>query len=109
MYPSRDHGTENGGGEMMALSKDGGPAFGAHASILADEWTPEGAERVVEIPLLDPGSIDVELTRSLLDRYSLGCSCSLGPGDIDYGGALAMESFAAVNEALIGAVARRGR
>src|SRR5215203_1227793 len=32
----------------------------------------------VEIPLLDPGSIVVEHTRSLLDRYSLGCSCSLG-------------------------------
>jgi D-psicose/D-tagatose/L-ribulose 3-epimerase len=74
---------------MMALSKDGGPAFGAHAFIWAGEWTPEGAERVisgaadagldfVEIPLLDPGSIDVEHTRSLLDRYGLGCSCSLG-------------------------------
>ena len=74
---------------MTALSKDGGPAFGAHAFIWAGEWTPEGAERVisgaadsgldfVEIPLLDPGSIDVEHTRSLLDRYGLGCSCSLG-------------------------------
>jgi D-psicose/D-tagatose/L-ribulose 3-epimerase len=74
---------------MMALSKDSGPAFGAHAFIWADEWTPEGAERVisgaagvgldfVEIPLLDPSSIDVEHTRSLLDRYGLGCSCSLG-------------------------------
>jgi hypothetical protein len=28
MYPSRGRGTENGG-EMMALSNDGGPAFGA--------------------------------------------------------------------------------
>jgi D-psicose/D-tagatose/L-ribulose 3-epimerase len=74
---------------MMELSKDGGPAFGAHAFIWAGEWTREGAERVisgaadagldfVEIPLLDPGSIDVEHTRSLLDRYGLGCSCSLG-------------------------------
>jgi D-psicose/D-tagatose/L-ribulose 3-epimerase len=74
---------------MMALSRDGGPAFGAHAFIWAGEWTREGAERVisgaadagldfVEIPLLDPGSIDVEHTRSLLDRYGLGCSCSLG-------------------------------
>jgi D-psicose/D-tagatose/L-ribulose 3-epimerase len=77
------------GGELMALSKDGGPAFGAHAFIWAGEWTREGAERVlsgaadagldfVEIPLLDPDSIDVEHTRSLLDRYGLGCSCSLG-------------------------------
>ncbi|CAA9447997.1 MAG: D-tagatose 3-epimerase [uncultured Rubrobacteraceae bacterium] len=74
---------------MTALSKDGGPAFGAHAFIWAGEWTREGAERVisgaaevgldfVEIPLLDPTSIDVEHTRSLLDRYGLGCSCSLG-------------------------------
>ena len=74
---------------MTALSKDGAPAFGAHAFIWAGEWTREGAERVisgaaeagldfVEIPLLDPGSIDVEHTRSLLDRYGLGCSCSLG-------------------------------
>ncbi len=73
----------------MALSKDGGPAFGAHAFIWSGEWTREGAERVlsgaadagldfVEIPLLDPGSIDVEHTCSLLDRYGLGCSCSLG-------------------------------
>ncbi|HET7271587.1 MAG TPA: sugar phosphate isomerase/epimerase family protein, partial [Rubrobacter sp.] len=49
----------------------------------------EGAERVisgaaeagldfVEIPLLDPGSMDVEHTRSLLDDYDLGCACSLG-------------------------------
>ncbi|MGH3108022.1 MAG: sugar phosphate isomerase/epimerase family protein, partial [Rubrobacter sp.] len=79
---------------MTALSKDGGPAFGAHAFIWAGEWTREGAERVisgaaqagldfVEIPLLDPGSIDVEHTRSLLDRYGLGCSCSLGlPPDV---------------------------
>src|SRR5215204_4573463 len=87
-YTSRGQGIENGG-EMMALSKDGGPAFGAHAFIWADEWTPEGAERVisgaagvgldfVEIRLLDPSSIDVEHTRSLLERYGLGCSCSLG-------------------------------
>jgi D-psicose/D-tagatose/L-ribulose 3-epimerase len=74
---------------MTALSRDGGPAFGAHAFIWAGEWTREGAERVisgaaevgvdfVEIPLLDPASIGIEHTRSLLDRYGLGCSCSLG-------------------------------
>jgi D-psicose/D-tagatose/L-ribulose 3-epimerase len=74
---------------MMALSGDSGPAFGAHAFIWAAEWTPEGAERVisgasgagldfVEIPLLDPGAMDVEHTRSLLDRHDLACSCSLG-------------------------------
>jgi D-psicose/D-tagatose/L-ribulose 3-epimerase len=73
----------------MTLSGDGGPAFGAHAFIWAADWTREGAERVisgaagagldfVEIPLLDPGLMDVEHTRSLLDDYDLGCSCSLG-------------------------------
>ena len=79
---------------MTTLSKDDGPAFGAHAFIWAGEWTRECAERVisgaaeagldfVEIPLLDPSSIDVEHTRSLLDRYGLGCSCSLGlPAEI---------------------------
>ena len=74
---------------ITALSRDGGPAFGAHAFIWAAEWSREGAERVisgasaagldfVEIPLLDPGSMDVEHTRSLLEHYGLGCSCSLG-------------------------------
>ena len=74
---------------MRSLSGNGGPAFGAHAFIWAGEWTREGAGRVisgaaeagldfVEIPLLDPGSMDVEHTRSLLDDHGLGCSCSLG-------------------------------
>jgi D-psicose/D-tagatose/L-ribulose 3-epimerase len=65
------------------------PQFGAHAFIWASEWTPEGAEKVirgaseaeldfVEIPLLHPESMDVSRTRELLDRYGLGCTCSLG-------------------------------
>jgi D-psicose/D-tagatose/L-ribulose 3-epimerase len=65
------------------------PVFGAHAFIWAGEWTPEGAERVirgaaeagldfVEIPLLHPESMDVSGTRDLLDRYEIGCTCSLG-------------------------------
>lgn len=63
--------------------------FGAHAFIWAGEWTPEEAERVirgaseagldfVEIPLLHPESMDVSGTRELLDRYGIGCTCSLG-------------------------------
>src|SRR3712207_9235679 len=65
------------------------PLFGAHAFIWAGEWTPEGAEKVirgaaeagldfVEIPLLHPESMDVSGTRELLDRYGIGCTCSLG-------------------------------
>jgi hypothetical protein len=50
----------------------------------------------VEITLLAPGSVDVEHTRSLLVRYGLGCTRSLG---------LLLESFASKNEALIGATA----
>jgi D-psicose/D-tagatose/L-ribulose 3-epimerase len=63
--------------------------FGAHAFIWAGEWTPEGAEKAiggaaeagldfVEIPLLRPASMDVTATRALLDRYGIGCTCSLG-------------------------------
>lgn len=74
---------------MASLAREGGPAFGAHAFIWAGEWTREDAGRVisgaaeagldfVEIPLLDPGSMDVGHTRSLLDEYGLDCTCSLG-------------------------------
>jgi len=74
---------------MNIPSARGGPSFGAHAFIWAGEWSHEGAERVisgaasagldfVEIPLLDPVTMDVEHTRALLDRYGIGCSCSLG-------------------------------
>jgi D-psicose/D-tagatose/L-ribulose 3-epimerase len=63
--------------------------FGAHAFIWAGEWSPEGAEKVtrgaaeagldfVEIPLLRPESVDITATRALLDRYGIGCTCSLG-------------------------------
>src|SRR3712207_554789 len=65
------------------------PLFGAHAFIWAGEWTPEGAEKVirgaaeagldfVEIPLLHPESMDVSGTGELLDRFGIGCTCSLG-------------------------------
>ncbi len=74
---------------IAPLARDGGPAFGAHAFIWSGEWSREGAERAIsgagaagldfiEIPLLDPTSMDVEHTRALLDRNGLGCACSLG-------------------------------
>jgi D-psicose/D-tagatose/L-ribulose 3-epimerase len=70
-------------------TRAGDPAFGAHAFIWAGEWSREGAERVisgaasagldfVEIPLLDPKTMDVENTRALLESHEVGCSCSLG-------------------------------
>ena len=63
--------------------------FGAHTFIWAGEWTPEGAQKAiggaaeagldfVEIPLLRPESMDITATRALLDRYGIGCTCSLG-------------------------------
>jgi D-psicose/D-tagatose/L-ribulose 3-epimerase len=63
--------------------------FGAHAFIWAGEWTPEGAQKAiggaaeagldfVEIPLLRPESMDITATRALVDRYGIGCTCSLG-------------------------------
>jgi len=65
------------------------PRFGAHAFIWAAEWNPQAAEKVisgaaaagldfVEIPLLRPSEFDVGLTKGLLQRYSLACTCSLG-------------------------------
>jgi D-psicose/D-tagatose/L-ribulose 3-epimerase len=70
-------------------ARGGIPSFGAHAFIWAGEWSREGAERVisgaasagldfVEIPLLDPKTMDVEHTRDLLESHGIGCSCSLG-------------------------------
>ena len=55
----------------------------------AGEWTPERAQKAiggaaeagldfVEIPLLRPESMDITATRALLDRYGIGCTCSLG-------------------------------
>ena len=63
--------------------------FGAHAFIWTGEWTLEGAQKAiggaaeagldfVEVPLLRPESMDITATRALLDRYGIGCTCSLG-------------------------------
>lgn len=65
------------------------PRFGAHAFIWSAEWNPQAAEKVisgaaavgldfVEIPLLRPDEFDVGLTKGLLERHALGCTCSLG-------------------------------
>jgi D-psicose/D-tagatose/L-ribulose 3-epimerase len=63
--------------------------FGVHTSMWAMDWTPAAAERAVgeakryavdfiEIPLLDPPSVDAAHTRALLDRNELPAICSLG-------------------------------
>ncbi len=63
--------------------------FGAHAFIWESDWTPQAAERVirsaaeagldfVELPLLRPEAFDVGQTASLLRRYDIGATCSLG-------------------------------
>jgi len=65
------------------------PRFGAHAFIWAADWSSEVTERVlgaaaqagldfVEIPLLNPARLEVGLTKALLQRYCLACTCSLG-------------------------------
>jgi D-psicose/D-tagatose/L-ribulose 3-epimerase len=62
---------------------------GIHALVFAGDWSEPEATRVVEgaaaagydlveIPLLDPGSVDAEMTRRLLERSGLGVACSLG-------------------------------
>lgn len=63
--------------------------MGAHAAVWTAGWGPEGAERAigeaaeagldfVEIPLGDPGAFDAASTRVLLERSSIGCTCSVG-------------------------------
>lgn len=63
--------------------------IGVHALVWVGDWSPDSARRAVtataecgfdllEIPVLDPDTVDVALTRSLLDRHGLGAVCSLG-------------------------------
>jgi D-psicose/D-tagatose/L-ribulose 3-epimerase len=87
---AHSEGSREGDGDVNnSPTRAGDPAFGAHAFIWAGEWSREGAERVisgaasagldfVEIPLLDPKTMDVENTRALLESHEVGCSCSLG-------------------------------
>ncbi len=63
--------------------------LGVHALVWTGGWTPSEAAHaisesrrvgydIIEIPLLDPASIDAEMTRQLLDEYGLDVTCSLG-------------------------------
>jgi D-psicose/D-tagatose/L-ribulose 3-epimerase len=63
--------------------------FGLHALVLVSDWNEAGAERairsaaaigydLIEAPLFDPASVDLERTRDLLRQYGLVPSVSLG-------------------------------
>ncbi|MDX1657646.1 MAG: sugar phosphate isomerase/epimerase [Nitriliruptorales bacterium] len=75
------------------MRSDPSRRLGAHASIWAPTWDHRGAREAtsqaaeagfsfIEIPLLDPLSIDVTDTIQVLDAAELSCTCSLGlPAD----------------------------
>jgi D-psicose/D-tagatose/L-ribulose 3-epimerase len=63
--------------------------FGLHAMVLVSDWDELGAEEairsmtelgydVIEIPLFDPSSVNLERTRALLLQHGLKASVSLG-------------------------------
>lgn len=63
--------------------------FGVHACMWSMQWDHEGSEIAtreaaghgvdfIEIPLLDPFSVDQKHTRDLLEKYSMRSICSLG-------------------------------
>jgi D-psicose/D-tagatose/L-ribulose 3-epimerase len=63
--------------------------LGVHALVWVGGWSEAEARRAVaataaagfdllEIPLLDPATVDARLTRKLLDEYGIKAACSLG-------------------------------
>ena len=63
--------------------------LGLHALVWVGDWTPASAKHaiastadigfdLIEIPLLDPSSVDTSMTRSLLDEHGIMAACSLG-------------------------------
>src|SRR5271154_6134854 len=63
--------------------------FGLHGWVLVSDWDELGAEKairsaaaigydIIEVPLFDPGSTDLEHTRELLRQHKLTPSVSLG-------------------------------
>ena len=63
--------------------------LGVHALVWVGGWSPAEARQaiastaeagydLIEIPLLDPGSVDAVATRRLLDEHGIGAGCSLG-------------------------------
>ncbi len=63
--------------------------IGLHALVWVGDWTPRSAAHaisstaalgfdLIEVPLLDPSSVDTAMTRTLLEEHGLGAACSLG-------------------------------
>ncbi len=63
--------------------------LGVHALVWVGGWTPEEARAaisqtaeagfdLIEVPLLDPSSVDAEDTREVLREHGVGAACSLG-------------------------------
>jgi D-psicose/D-tagatose/L-ribulose 3-epimerase len=63
--------------------------LGVHALVWVGGWTPAEARHaiastaeagydLIEIPLLDPSSVDARDTRGVLDDYGIRAGCSLG-------------------------------
>jgi D-psicose/D-tagatose/L-ribulose 3-epimerase len=63
--------------------------LGVHALVWVGGWSPAEARHaiastteagydLIEIPLLDPSSVDTKDTRRVLDEYGIGAACSLG-------------------------------
>lgn len=63
--------------------------LGVHALVWVGGWNPEEAEQaiastakagydLIEIPVLDPDSVDTDMTRRLLEQHGLRAGCSLG-------------------------------
>jgi D-psicose/D-tagatose/L-ribulose 3-epimerase len=66
--------------------------LGVHALVWVGGWSPTEARQaiastaeagydLIEIPLLDPASVDARDTRSVLDEYGIAAGCSLGLSD----------------------------
>jgi D-psicose/D-tagatose/L-ribulose 3-epimerase len=66
--------------------------LGVHALVWVGGWSPAEARQaiastaeagydLIEIPLLDPASVDARDTRSVLDEYGIEAGCSLGLSD----------------------------
>ena len=63
--------------------------LGLHALVWVGDWSPASAEHaisstaalgfdLIEVPLLDPATVDAAMTRSLLEAHGLGAAASLG-------------------------------